>query len=453
MQNPKKSELGHASYSEALFRELFQHMSSCVAVYAAVDEGRNFVFLDLNRSAESLDKLRRDEVVGQRVTDCFPQAEEFGLLGVLQRVWKTGQARHFPASYYHDNRIAGWRENYIYRLPSGEIVAIYDDVTQRKQAEFDLHESNEKLNSLLNSMAEGAYGVDTHGICTFVNLSFMQMLGYERTDEIIGKNIHELIHHSHADGRHYPAHKCPMHVACKNHQAVHVSDEVFWRKDGVAIPVEYWANPVERDGEVVGAIATFLDITERKKNEEIIHQLAFHDALTQLPNRRLLNDRLNQSFSSSKRNARFGALMYIDLDNFKTLNDTHGHAAGDLLLVEAANRISNCMREVDTVARIGGDEFVVLVSDLSKDNEEAAGLASMIAEKVRVALAKPYFIQLETGEQSAMLIEHHCTSSIGVTLFINREANQNDILKQSDAAMYQAKNAGRNQICFHEAVY
>ncbi len=450
MHDPKKSELGNVSYSEALFRELFQRMSNCVAVYAAVDNGDDFIFLDFNRSAELLDNLKREEVVGKRLTDCFPGARDFGLVSVLQKVWETGQPKHFPATYYQDKRIAGWRENYVYRLPTGEVVAIYDDVTKRKQAEFELRESHEKLDSLLNSMAEGAYGVDTNGICTFVNQSFMNILGYEKQDDVIGKKIHDLIHHTRPDGSHYPSTECRMYAAYQRHQDIHVSDEVFWRKDGKAIPVEYWSKAIIRDGVIVGAIATFLDITERKKDEQIIHNLAFYDPLTQLPNRRLLNDRIGQALAASKRSKRYGAIMYIDLDNFKPLNDTHGHAAGDLLLVDAAKRISGCLREVDTVARIGGDEFIILVSDLNQDKTEAARLANAIAEKVRLSLAKEYLLKLKTDENTDMIVRHICTSSIGLTLFISNEASQDEILSQSDSAMYLAKQAGRNQICFYK---
>jgi diguanylate cyclase (GGDEF)-like protein/PAS domain S-box-containing protein len=299
-------------------------------------------------------------------------------------------------------------------------------------------------------MAEGAYGVDTDGVCTFVNKSFMQILGFESTKEVIGKHIHSLIHHSHPDGRPYPAAECRMYAAYQHHQDIHVSDEVFWRKDGTPIPVEYWSKPILRDDVVVGAIATFLDITERKKQEALIHELAFHDPLTRLPNRRLLDDRLNQSLATSKRSERYGAVMYIDLDNFKPLNDLHGNAVGDLLLVEVARRIISCLRAVDTVARVGGDEFVVLVGELSKDKVESTQLATGIAEKVRIALAAPYLLSLLDEDDRETLVEHRCTSSIGVSLFINREASHDDILKQSDTAMYRAKEAGRNQVQFFD---
>lgn len=450
MQDPNKSEASHITYSEALFHSLFEHMSSCVAIYAAEDDGEDFIFLDFNRAAELSDKFKREDVIGKRLTDSFPGIREFGLLAVLQRVWKSGQPEYFPATFYHDDHISGWRDNYVYRLPSGEVVAIYDNITERKHAEIALRETNEKLDSLLNSMAEGAYGVDTDGNCTFVNQSFLHFLGYESADEIIGKHIHELIHHSHADGSCYPAQECRMYAAYHSHQKVHVSDEVFWRKDDIAIPVEYWSQPIMIDDVVVGAIATFLDITERKKNEEIIHNLALHDTLTQLPNRRLLIERLGQSLAATKRSGRYGALIFIDLDNFKPLNDTHGHAVGDLLLIEVAHRMTTCLREVDTVARLGGDEFVVLLNDLNEDKTESLKHACHVAEKIRITLARPYSLKLQSEENTDTFVEHHCTSSIGVTLF-NQNDTQDDILKWADAAMYQAKDDGRNLVRFYKA--
>ncbi|MDR3390849.1 MAG: sensor domain-containing diguanylate cyclase [Sulfuriferula sp.] len=449
MQNIEKSEAASTTYSEVLFRSLIEHMSSCVAVYAVENDGEDFVFLEYNRAAELADRLKRENVIGKRLTEVFPSVREFGLFAVLQRVWKTGQSERFPAAYYQDSHISGWRDNYVYRLPSGEVVAIYEDITERKRAETALRELNEKLSSLLNSMAEGAYGVDTNGNCAFVNQSFLRILGYDNADEIIGQHIHELIHHSHPDGSHYPAQECRMYAAYQHFKAIHVDDEVFWHKDGSAVPVEYWSQPIVREGVVIGAIATFLDITERKKNEAMIYDLAFYDTLTHLPNRRLLNERLCQLLAATRRNGHYGAAMFMDLDNFKSLNDTYGHAAGDLLLIEAARRITECVREVDTVARLGGDEFVVLVRDLNEDETESTRQAGIVAEKIRNALARPYLVKLRSGEGVDSVVEHHCTASIGVVLF-KQKATQDDVLKWADSAMYQAKDDGRNLVRFYE---
>jgi diguanylate cyclase (GGDEF)-like protein/PAS domain S-box-containing protein len=192
------------------------------------------------------------------------------------------------------------------------------------------------------------------------------------------------------------------------------------------------------------------DITERKKAEELVHKLAFYDTLTLLPNRRLLLDRLGQAMALSKRSNRYGAVMFLDLDKFKALNDTHGHDMGDLLLIEVARRITCCLREVDTVARFGGDEFVVLISELDGDKQQALEKAGIVAEKIRAALAEPYLLVGKQGEDAEISVEHHCTSSIGVVLYKGHDISQKDILKWADMAMYQAKEDGRNMVRFTE---
>jgi diguanylate cyclase (GGDEF)-like protein/PAS domain S-box-containing protein len=191
------------------------------------------------------------------------------------------------------------------------------------------------------------------------------------------------------------------------------------------------------------------DITARKQAEDEIHNLAFYDELTRLPNRRLLNDRLEHTMAASKRSRLYAALMFLDLDNFKPLNDKHGHDVGDLLLIEVANRLTGCVREVDTVTRFGGDEFVVMLSELDEDKAKSAAQASIVAEKIRAALAEPYVLKIQHEGQAERTVEHRCTSSIGVVLFIHHEASSDDIIKWADMAMYEAKEAGGNQIRFY----
>ena len=304
-----------------------------------------------------------------------------------------------------------------------------------------LHASRENLHRLLNSMAEGAYGVDTAGICTFVNQAFLQMLGYQNANEVLGKNVHELIHHSHADGSPHPVSECMVYRAFQTNQATNASDEVFWRKDGIAIPVEYWSHPIVADGVVTGAIATFVDITQRKKAAEDINLLAFYDLLTSLPNRRLLLDRLQHALATSARSGMYGAIMFIDMDNFKTINDTKGHYFGDLILMEAARRLQSCVREGDTVSRISGDEFVVMLENLGSEAEHVAAQAEEVAEKIREVLNKTYLLKES---------EIHSTASIGISLFVGHQATADTLLKHADIALYQAKESGRNAVRFFD---
>lgn len=225
----------------------------------------------------------------------------------------------------------------------------------------------------------------------------------------------------------------------------------------VAAEVEHGQGRLRSDigrEDEIGVLARHLDrmLDALSRQEEKIRNLAFYDTLTKLPNRRLLLDRLGQVRSASKRSGRYAALMFIDLDNFKPLNDTHGHHVGDLLLVEVARRISNCVREQDTVSRFGGDEFIVMLNELTADKDSSRTQAGVVAEKIRSILAEPYLLTVTHPDKAEpCLVEHHCTSSIGVVLFINHENSEDDLIKWADMAMYQAKEGGRNRVHFFES--
>ena len=222
-------------------------------------------------------------------------------------------------------------------------------------------------------------------------------------------------------------------------------------RDGTETVVSYNASTLyDRDRRLQGVFAAARDITERKRAEQQILNLASHDALTQLPNRRLLADRLAQAMANSKRSGRYSALLFLDLDNFKAVNDVHGHFVGDLLLVEAARRISHCVRAVDTVARFGGDEFVVILNELDVDLSASTTDANVVAGKLQIAMKKPFELKYRLEGRPETMVEHCCSSSIGVVLFLNHAANQNELLKWADSAMYEAKEAGRNAIRFFE---
>jgi diguanylate cyclase (GGDEF)-like protein/PAS domain S-box-containing protein len=214
------------------------------------------------------------------------------------------------------------------------------------------------------------------------------------------------------------------------------------RKNGEIYPEYITITAVKNeDGAVVNYVATFSDKTTSKAAAEEIRHLAFFDPLTQLPNRRLMIDRLQQALMSNIRSYREGALLFIDLDNFKVLNDTLGHDFGDMLLQQVAQRLKSCVREGDTVARFGGDEFVVMLENLSEQSLEAAEQTEAIGQKILATLNQPY----QLGKY-----EHRSTPSIGVTLFGVQKHSMDELLKQADIAMYQAKKAGRNTLCFFD---
>ena len=220
-------------------------------------------------------------------------------------------------------------------------------------------------------------------------------------------------------------------------------------KDGSLVWTEIISNR-ERDanGNIVGHHGITRNISERKQAQEQVHQLAFYDTLTRLANRALLTDRISQNLAAGKRSGSYSALMFLDLDNFKPLNDQHGHRVGDLLLIEVARRLTACVRQVDTVARFGGDEFVVMLGELDLDEARSTDQAQVVADKIRVALSTPYVLTVsENGTHS--IVEHQCSASIGVAVFSSSGATQDEALRWADQAMYLAKQAGRNTVRFY----
>ncbi|MDD5301231.1 MAG: PAS domain S-box protein [Gallionella sp.] len=336
----------------------------------------------------------------------------------------------------------------LFRDASGKLLSydgVVSDITKRKQAEIKIIKSLSLLNATLESTNDAILVVDLNNTWVLHNQRFIDL--WHITDEIIAAKddraalSYVLNQLEDAEGfldKVRELYSTPKANSC----------DVIKFKDGRII--ERNSIPQFIGGEVVGRVWSFRDITERKQVEEHIRSLAFYDALTQLPNRRMLNDRLGQAMAASKRSGLYGALMFLDLDNFKPLNDTYGHEIGDLLLVEVARRLIGCNREMDTVARFGGDEFVVMLSELAASKAESIAQASIVAEKIRATLAEPYLLSRKQEGKAEITIEHHCTSSIGVVLFIDHEASPADIIKWADMAMYQAKDGGRNRFCFYE---
>lgn len=313
-------------------------------------------------------------------------------------------------------------------------------------------EQQEKLNRQYNELCIAAVTFESQqGIMIAdadinilkVNRSFTKITGYA-SEETMGKKLSFLL-----AGQHDEEFCSRMWATIDLEKNWH-GEILSRRKNGKTFPMSLTITAVlGDDGQATNYIGIFTDITQQKFAETEIHNLAYYDPLTNLPNRRLLNDRLIMTTAASRRRGRYGAVMFIDLDNFKPLNDVHGHVAGDLLLIEAARRITQCVRAVDTVARFGGDEFVVILGELDVDEKGSAAQANTVAEKIRASLAEPYLLALQKKEKTKHLtIEHHCTSSIGVTLFVDHHECHEMLLKEADIAMYQAKKNGRNQISF-----
>lgn len=310
------------------------------------------------------------------------------------------------------------------------LAGAVQDITLRRQAEVEL-----RIAETAFQTQEGMFVTDEEGVILRINRAFTEITGYT-ADDIVGKNPR-----FRSSGRHDAAFYAVMWARIKS---VGAWKGEIWnrRKNGEIYPESVTITAVKGDDSTVTHyVATMHDISERKAAEEQIHNLAFFDPLTGLPNRRLLQDHLQHALASSARTHNHGALMFLDLDKFKVLNDTLGHDIGDLLLQQVAQRLLGCVREADTVARLGGDEFVVLIEELNGRQAEARSQTASIGQKILDALNQPYDL---AGHM------HHSTPSIGVTLFSGQASSGEELLKHADLAMYQAKAAGRNTLRFFD---
>ena len=327
-----------------------------------------------------------------------------------------------------------------------EMRLVIKDITERKNVEECLRASEAQYRSLAEWTPESII-IHGEGKMLFVNPAAIKMLGATCASDLVGKPILDLIHpdfrkivSQRLDKNAKPGGKSPM------------QEQKLFKRDGSVIDVEVQGMRVNFNGKPA-VHAAMRDITERKHSEELVRQLAYYDPLTGLVNRLLFNNQVTQATLASKRTGHHGALLLLDLDNFKSINDTYGHGAGDLLLIEVARRLKSCVREVDAVGRLGGDEFVVLLKDLAQDEVTAKAQAVVLAEKIRGLLGAPYVLTLAADADLApQVIEHRCTASLGVALFLGSTVSREDCIKRADIAMYRAKNSGRNTVCFFNSL-
>lgn len=439
------------------------------------------------------------------------------------------------------------------------------DITERKQAESARQFAEEQFRLLLNSAAEGIYGIDNAGVCKFANRACKKILGYGEDEELVGRNMHDLIHHSGENGTPCTLQGCKIHLASQTGGCAHAEDEVFWRKDGSSIPVEYWSHPIYQDGKTIGSVVTFFDITDRKQTEKekqkLLHDMgervkelqcmfdiikaihdaqtleelmseavcimppgwhypeytkarivldgkefiesefmpqawkqtadlvvgetcrgsvevyyleqfpeldegpflshernlinniasllgeavgrietemkiahmATHDPLTGLYNRLELDKKITGEINRAARYGRNVAVLLLDIDYFKHVNDTYGHKAGDIVLQELAKLLESAIRKIDFVARYGGEEFVIV---LPETNLSCAG---ELAERLRTTIAQYSFI-INSDRQLQI------TTSIGISCFPSHGHTEDELLQAADSALYSAKDTGRNRV-------
>lgn len=352
-----------------------------------------------------------------------------------------GEAQSFERTIPRpDGTIAYVWAQYIPDIQNGEVEGFFIvivDITQRKHAELELQESARHTQAILDNMFDGVITINTRGIIQSFNKAASTIFGYSQ-EEALGANVTMLM----------PTHFKHQHESYLRHHNESLDSEVLntlrevegKRKNGETFPMSLSISKILRAG-IVTFVGLVRDISQQRHDEEEIYRLAFYDPLTNLPNRRLLFDRLQQAILTSCRTDQHGALMFLDLDHFKQLNDSLGHDVGDILLQQVAARLQACVREGDSVARMGGDEFVMLIEALSIYPNEAASQAEGIAHKILAALAAPYNLREHT---------YVITPSIGIVVFLHQQETLDELLKKADVAMYQAKTAGRNNARFFD---
>lgn len=305
------------------------------------------------------------------------------------------------------------------------------DNLRMAHSQLEANQNELRIAASAFEVQEGVMVTDANNVILRVNLSFTALTGYAAS-EVVGKTTKILISDQH-NARFYQD-----ILKVLQHEKSWVGEVWSKRKDGVSNPYRLTITAVSNpNGETTNYVAAISDISEFKKAQENILQLAFQDPLTKLPNRRLLQDRLEQAMAGSIRNLHHGAVMFIDLDHFKILNDTLGHNFGDMLLIEVAKRLGGCVREGDTVTRLGGDEFVVMLEDLSPNAKQANIYARNIGKKIIQVINQPYYLQNHT---------YQIGCSIGISFFCGKSISVDNLLQQADMAMYKAKKSGRNAL-------
>ena len=433
ISHAKVSELA-AHEAEERFRSIFEN-----AIHGIYQTSISGIYLNVNPALariygyDSTEDLLHgiSNIDNQLYVDPGKREEFIALMN------HHGQVQNFEALVYRKQGEIIWISENSREVRHKDGTLLYyegtvENITERKKMETEL-----RISATAFETHESLMITDTNRVILRINKAFSESTGYS-AEEVIGQTPFMF-----RSGRHEA--KFYEEAWDTIYQTGSWQGEIWdRRKNGEIYPKWLTVSAVKGDnGEVTHYVGSHMDITERKAAEEKIHHLAFYDPLTGLPNRRLLMDRLQQAQSAGARNGRLGALLFIDLDNFKTLNDTLGHGIGDLLLQQVAARLEFCVREVDTVARLGGDEFVVLLEALSGRTSEASAQTEAICEKIIALLNQSYRLEAH---------EHHCTASLGATLFDGNFYESGELMKQADIAMYQSKRAGRNTLRFFDPV-
>lgn len=416
--------------SERRYRSLFENMLEGFAYCKMLldDRGRSmdFVYLDVNSAFGELTGLRN--VVGKRFTEVVPggkdsQAELFERYG---RVALTGEPERFEIEI---KALGMWFSISAYGAGERCFVAVFDNITERKQTEQALRQAEEKYRAIFQDAVVGIFQSTPDGRYINANPAMAHMLGYDSPQELVA-SITDISRQVYVD----PTSREELARLLREQGQVKNFECAVYRKDGSKMWFSANVRAVSEDGVLVGYEGTNEDITTRKIAEEQVQFLAYYDALTGLPNRTLLQDRLGKAIAGSRRQKCKIALLFLDLDGFKIINDSLGHSVGDLLLQQVAERLKKWGREQDTVARLGGDEFLIMLTQ--------------VKELPDVAVAAERLMDAMTAEFDVQGHSLNVSCSIGASIFPENGADCETLIKNADAAMYGAKDSGRNSFRF-----
>lgn len=410
------------------------------SVYSINNKG-NILFI--NNAALTMLGYNKDQMIGKKSHHLFHHSHSDGRHYPIEdcpvyRSLKDGNSRHVEDSFIRQNGTA-----FPVKLATkvitrkgvvDKVIVVFDDISQRQALQNEIKQQQLLLESVINATPDIIFFKDITGKYLGCNKAFEQSVGIN-LDQLIGLTDSDLVDHK---GVHFfPANH--NQVLARN--SLQIDEESIASPDGSSKTLETIKTPFhDNTGAILGFVGISRDITERKQHEERITELAFYDPLTKLPNRRLLADRVDRALVKSRRQQQYGALMMIDLDDFKTINDTEGHDAGDQVLCTVADLLSGIIRESDTVARMGGDEFMMVLEDLGKEMPGARDNARDIAIQALQQLQAPHCINDKC---------YISTPSIGIVLFIYHGQDIGQLIKHADQAMYHAKRTGRNRFHFY----
>jgi diguanylate cyclase (GGDEF)-like protein/PAS domain S-box-containing protein len=429
MESEEKHAADILRESEERYRKVFQTCLDAVAINRLADG----LYIDVNQAFLDITGFARADLIGRTSLELGIWVEPAARGQLLSTLARDQVCRSLEARFRRKDGGFFWGSmsaSVLTLAGTPCVLTITRDITERKRLEED-----HRIAAIAFDAQEGMFVTNARGVIMRTNQAFTAITGFS-AQEVIGRRA-VLI----KSGRQNKAFFRQLRRALRD--TGYWQGEMWNRRKSGEIYVEWMTISAVKgtDGAATHYVGAFSEITKNKEAEAEIHRLAHFDPLTNLPNRRLLHDRLDHALAASARSRRYGAVLFLDLDNFKVLNDTRGHDVGDELLVETAERIRQSVRDDDTVARLGGDEFLVLLENLGLDGQLAAVQAGAVGEKLRMALAAPYVV---SGR------EFHSAASMGITLFRGHEESVETVLRRADLAMYQAKSAGRNALRFFD---